>query len=66
MGEGGYKIRNKEAANFITFAVVECLSDSVIQAGWMYLPGKITGIYCLIVSGIVNKRKDYCYMPGAL
>ncbi len=23
MGEGGYKIRNKEAAHFITFAVVE-------------------------------------------
>ncbi len=23
MGEGGYKIRNKEAAHFITFSVVE-------------------------------------------
>ena len=33
MSVGGYKIRNPAAIHFITFAVVECLPDWVIQAG---------------------------------
>ena len=55
MSIGGYKIRNKEAIHFITFAVVEWV-DVFTRKAYRDI--------VLIVFGIAESEKVYCFTAG--